>query len=376
MKHARLPSVHLTAVAFRALALLTARVNVLLALFLPVFLSLSAAPQQAPTLTIDEDCTAFAFAANGRIIFSVRHVYNQRKYELQRDDFWLADAGGKRRRIINGEKLVRGNAPFSYTVRSFRWAPDGTKLIAELLTTAITSAQGDTTDQTMSLLLDQEGKEIKIAGADSVIPGGFNAAWLSDGVTVGYLVEEMKPRLLYSLNTVRPVAGRGARLFAASLFSTVAWLDRTSQAIGIERDPQFSGKARLVLLDLVKQTRTELAALDGYVGGLTVSPSGKNIAYFRDAETLEVRPLAQPEHAQKVKALYGIYAWARDEQRVLLKPGPERKSGLLEWLRLADGATEEVLHGLTFRDFAISPDGRSLGVLPPGRRTLNVYPLP
>jgi len=34
------------------------------------------------------------------------------------------------------------------------------------------------------------------------------------------------------------------------------------------------------------------------------------------------------------------------------------------------------LHGLTFRDFAISPDRRTLGVIPPGKRNLLLFPLP
>jgi hypothetical protein len=34
-----------------------------------------------------------------------------------------------------------------------------------------------------------------------------------------------------------------------------------------------------------------------------------------------------------------------------------------------------VLHGVIFREFAISPDGR-LAVIAPGRRNLAIYPLP
>jgi len=35
-----------------------------------------------------------------------------------------------------------------------------------------------------------------------------------------------------------------------------------------------------------------------------------------------------------------------------------------------------ILHGLTFRDFVISPDRRTLGVIPPGKRNLLLFPLP
>jgi len=31
---------------------------------------------------------------------------------------------------------------------------------------------------------------------------------------------------------------------------------------------------------------------------------------------------------------------------------------------------------LSFRDFAISPDGRFLAIVPPGKRNLAIYPLP
>jgi hypothetical protein len=35
-----------------------------------------------------------------------------------------------------------------------------------------------------------------------------------------------------------------------------------------------------------------------------------------------------------------------------------------------------ILHGLTFRDFAISPSGGTLAVVPPGKRNLLLFPLP
>ena len=35
-----------------------------------------------------------------------------------------------------------------------------------------------------------------------------------------------------------------------------------------------------------------------------------------------------------------------------------------------------LIHGLAFRDFAISPDGNTLAVIPPGKRNLELFPLP
>jgi hypothetical protein len=70
----------------------------------------------------------------------------------------------------------------------------------------------------------------------------------------------------------------------------------------------------------------------------------------------------------------------------------EKKSGDLVWIEIPPRAARSpagsdaraaaqptpipVLHGLTFREFAISPDGKFLAVIAPGRRNLAVYPLP
>ncbi len=293
---------------------------------------------------------------------------------------------------MNGEKLVRGNAPFSYAIQSLRWSPDGALLTAEMLTTQMINERGDTQDGVLTLLLNQDGKEIRISGADSVIPEGVNATWLADGVTVAYLAEAVKPKLLYSINTVRPVAGRGGAIFTDRTFAAAAWDAKQNAAVAIERDRSLVGQPRLVWLDLLKETRRELATLDGYTGGLSVSPSGTKVAYFRESSVLEIREIAAPERFARVRTTFGIYQWAGDERRILLKRALERKSGDLVWIAVpplevprektsgglppADVAPQPALHGLTFRDFELSPDGRSLAVIQPGKRSLLVYPLP
>jgi hypothetical protein len=76
----------------------------------------------------------------------------------------------------------------------------------------------------------------------------------------------------------------------------------------------------------------------------------------------------------------------------MVKRSPERRSGDLVWIPLpplagvAGMKTDlvpviqpepvSILHGLTFRDFAISPDGHQLAVIPPGKRNLLVFPIP
>ncbi len=364
-----------------------ARVLFLFPLFpLPLLLA-----QNAPVLTIDDECMALAYAPDGRIIYATRHVMTTRRLEIERDDFWLLGTDGKRRRIINGEKLVRGGTAFSYAVHSLRWSPDGTRLTAELLTSQMLNDRGDTKEGTLTLLLDETGKELKIAGADSVIPEATNGTWLADGVTVVYLLEAVKPKLLYSIASVRPVAGRGGALLPDHVYAAVTWNAKQSTAIAIERDRSLAGPPRLVALDLLKESSREIATLDAFVGGLSISPSGTKVAYFRDSGVLEIRDLAQPDRVARVRALYGPYRWAADERRILLKRAPERKSGDLVWIALpelpapaqktptalaaVDAVPEPVLHGLSFRDFEISPDGKFLAVVQPGKRNLLVYPL-
>ncbi|MCL6565167.1 MAG: hypothetical protein K6U09_01980 [Acidobacteriia bacterium] len=330
-----------------------------------------------PTQRIEEECVALSWAPDSvRLAFAVRRVVRQQRLEMQRDDIWLLSlAEGKRRRIVNGEKIVSTRIPFSYTVRGLRWSPDGHRLTAELDTRQMVDERGNTREEWMTLLLDENGREIKIQGGDSVIPQALGAAWLGDGVTVGYLTEVVSPRLLFSLHTVRPVAGRGRQLFSQSTFAAVAWIARQNLAVAIERDVELRERPRLVRLDLERQTRQVLAELEGFFGHLTVSPSGEKVAYFRDADTLEIRRLDGPMETTRLRMAYGRYQWAPDESRLLLHRAVENRSGSLHWVRLPGGEVEPVLHGLSFRDAELSPDGRWLAVLQPGSQHLLVYAL-
>ena len=337
--------------------------------------ALAAVPQQSPLGTIDEDCTAFTFGRDGRMAFAVRHVFNQHKFTVRRDDFWIGEPGKGKHRILNGDKLSRGEGGFSYGVRELRWSPGLSKLTAELLTTTEAERHGSEEAGQMVLLLDANGLEIKIADGDSMISESENAAWLDDESTVVYLAQETKPRSQFSIQSVRPAAGHPERLFPDTLFFGVAWEEHGREAVAVAADAQPRGKPRLVLLDLAKQTVKELAMLDGFTGGLKLSPSEKKVSYFRDPETLEVRVLANPLGVQRVRTLSGTYFWTQDEQHVLMKSGPERRSGIIEALRISDGNSDEMFHGLTFWNFGVSPDGRRIGVSPPGKHVVNVYAL-
>jgi dipeptidyl aminopeptidase/acylaminoacyl peptidase len=335
----------------------------------------AAVPQQKPIATIDEDCTAFRFARDGRVAFAVHHVFKEHKFVIQRDDFWIGEPGKGKHRILDGKLMARGEGGFSYTVNSLRWSPDGSKLTAELVTSAMEERHGNSRQAGMSFLLDANGHEIKITEGDSLIPDTIDAAWLDDESTVVYLEDEGRSHERFAMYSVRPAAGHAERLFPSTAFLAVAWMERTRQAVAVEA-PDRGEKPRLVLLDLAKQTQKELAVLGGYAGGLSLSPSAQRVAYFRDPETLEARKLDQPSAVQSVRELQGTFYWAADEQHVVLKSGPERRSAIIELVRLSDGESEDLLHALTFWNFVVSPDGRRIGVSPPGIHIIEVYDLP
>src|SRR5437660_5350733 len=107
-----------------------------------------------PLQSIDEDITAFAYAPDGRIAYSVYRRVKTKVYDaLEHDDIWIQDAGGKRRRLLEGQKYTRGAQVFSYLINSFRSSPNGRMILAELLTTTIVDDSGKAEDSFQTLLL-------------------------------------------------------------------------------------------------------------------------------------------------------------------------------------------------------------------------------
>jgi hypothetical protein len=191
------------------------------------------------------------------------------------------------------------------------------------------------------------------------------------------------------MSRVRPFAEGASALFPGQLFSVAAWNVKQDGCAAIERDAAAGGLPRLVALDLARESSRELGTLEGYAGGLSISPSGKRVAYWIDNEQLEVREVTGPSRMARVRVAVGTLAWSGDEARVLVKRGPALRSGGLVWIALppltavaagaapatAEIAPRSILHDLEFRQFDISPDGRFLGVVEPGKRNLLVYPL-
>jgi hypothetical protein len=343
-----------------------------------------------PLLNIDDDISAFAFAPDGRIVYSARHHFHTKQYDLERDDIWLQENGGKRRRLLQGDKFSRGNTPFSYIIDSFRWSPNGRLILAQLLTTSVVDERGTTQDSVMTMALEDNGKEIHLTATDNLLPDAHNATWLVDSSTIVYLTEIVKPKILFSFKYINISAGPTGNVFEGRTFLDAYPIPRTNLAIGVERDRNLTGPPRLQRLELLAQDDRELATLDGYEGGVSVSPSAKKVAYFIDKEVLEVRDMAEPNKLVRLRTGFGTFQWSPDETRILLKRAPEKKSGDLVWIEIPPLAAHSakdteppvtqpafypILHGLTFRDFAITPDGK-LAVIAPGKRNLLVFPLP
>jgi WD40-like Beta Propeller Repeat len=357
-----------------------------------LFAALAAGPGRAqelekPVTSIDEDITAFAFGPDGRIIYAVNRPFKTKQYDLEHDDVWMQESGGKRKRIFIGEKFQRGAAAFTYSVNSFRWSPNGHLILAELFTASVDES-GKTVDAPMTLVLDEAGKEVKM-GEDNVIKDASKPTWLQDNATVIYFAEVLKPKVLFAFHYTNR-SGAPGLVFEGRTFLDAVPVPGSNYDYAVERDKNMSGPPRLQKLEMLAQDDKEVATLDGYDGGLALSPSGTKIAYYIDKEVIEVRDLTAPNKFARVRAGFGVFRWAPDETRILLKRSVEKKSGDLVWIPIpalvahATGPEIEVaqptpvpiLRGLTFREFAFSPDGKFIGVIVPGRRSLAVYPVP
>jgi hypothetical protein len=369
-----------------------------------------------PVQSIDEEITSFSVAPDGRIAYGVRRNVKTKKYDLQHDDIWIQDAGGKRRRILEGNKfsinkyavfinrdkktvakekgkldpdLDLSDTTFSYTVDSLRWSPNGKYLLAQLFTTFVVDEAGKTQDEYMTLVMDDSGKEIRLGGNDPLIHNSEDAVFFTDNATIAYLTEATKPRILFSLKYSTIANGTGGALFEGRTFLSVVPISKTNYAIAIERDRTLTGPPRLQHLDMLAQEDSEIATLEGYEGGLTVSPSGKLAAYYVDKENVEVRDLTVPSRVARIRLGPGALQWSPDEAKLLLKRAPERKTAELCWIPIPQLTTPAAGHeiavaqpefnaifrGSVARDFAVTPDGKYIAVVFPGKRNLDLFSL-
>ena len=344
---------------------------------------------EKPLQNIDEDISAFAFGPDGRIYYGVRRPFKTKKYDLEHDDIWIADASGKRRKIFQGDKFSRGDQPFTYAIERFSWSPNGRLLLAQLFTSMLDET-GRPEDSINTLVLEDNGKELRPGGTDNFLRNAAEANWLQDNSTFVYLTEVVKPRMLFSFKQSNLNNGPAHNGFEGRTFLEAEAVPHSNVTIGVERDHALTGPPRLQQLDMMSQEDKELATLDGYEGGLSVSPSGKKALYFVDKEILEIRDLSDSARVARLRVGLGVAHWSPDESHILIKRGVERKSGELVVVTVPplvpppkgqEAPVQEpemrvLLHGLAIRDFAVSPDGRFIGIVPPGKRNLLVYAFP
>ena len=343
-----------------------------------------------PLQSIDEEITAFSFSPGGAIAFSVYHHLKTKLYDLEHDDIWVQEPHGKRRRLLEGQKYTRGNQLFSYLVDSIRWSPDGHYLLVQLFTTTVEDDSGRGTDSFQTLIFDDSGREARINKGDNLLLDAANATFLPDNNTVAYLANAVRTLPLFSIKTTRLSSGSFPSPYEGRTFRDVAWLSGMNFAVAVEQDHSMSGPPRLQYLDVLNDSDKELATLEGFEGGLGVSYDRTMAAYFVDREVLEIRSLSNPSRVARIRVGLGVPRWTPDGSRIFLKRAVEKKSGDIVWfpvpplsavapnkeIPVAQPTPVPVLHGLTFREFAISPDGRSLAVVVPGKRNLLLFPLP
>ena len=340
-----------------------------------------------PLMNVEEEVTAFAYAPDGRIVFSVRRMFKTKKYDLQRDDIFIAEPNGKRRRILEGQKFTHGDKPFTYQVESFTWSPNGHIVAVQLFTTTVDPEDEHHDDARALLLLDDSGRELHPAGPDPLVTEAEQPMWLRDNGTLVYLTEELSTRELFSMRYLYMSSGPATKVFEGRTFMEAVRMPGSNSAIAIERDRNMEGPPRLQKLDLLAQEDQELATLEAYAGGLSVSPSGTKVAYFLDKEVLEIRDLEKPNRVARLRVGLGVLQWNAEETRIYLKRTVEKKSADLvsvslpklvaygkgQAIPVEEPEPRQLLHGLAVREYGLSADGRYLAVVLPGKRNLQVF---
>ncbi len=337
-------------------------------------------------VTVDDEVTAFAYAPDGRIVFSARKMYKAKKYDLERDDIYVLEPGGKKRKIFSGEKFTLGDKPFTYLIERFTWSPNGKIVAVQMYTTTVDIDDGTTADARGLLFLDDQGHVLK-PGKDQVVLDAQNPLWLRDSQTVVYMTGTDLPMGVYSLQYLNVFSGPAGKAFEGRTFLDAARISGSNEAMAVERDRNMDGPPRIQKLEMLSQETQEVATLDAFAGGLSLSPSGTKAAYYLDKEVLEIRDLRAPNKIARMRVGLGVLQWSEDETKIYLKRTVEKKSAdlvsvavpeLKAYANRGEIPIDEptpnfLLHGLTIREYGMSPDGKFVGIVLPGKRNLEVF---
>jgi hypothetical protein len=349
-------------------------------------LPLLAQNMERAVVTVDDEVTAFTYAPDGRIVFSARKMYKAKKYDLERDDIYVLEQNGKRKKIFSGEKFTLGDKPFTYLIEGFTWSPNGKIVAVQMYTTTVDIDDGSTVDARGLLFLDDQGRILK-PGKDPVVLDAQNPLWLRDNQTVVYMTNKDLPMGVYSLQYLNVMTGPAGKAFEGRTFLDAARISGSNSAMAVERDRNMDGPPRIQKLELLSQETQEMATLDAFAGGLSLSPSGTKAAYYLDKEVLEIRDLTAPNKVARLRVGLGVLQWSEDETKIFLKRTVEKKSAdlvtvavppLIAYANRGEIPIDEptpnfLLHGLTIREYGISPDGKFLGIVLPGKRNLEIY---
>jgi hypothetical protein len=343
--------------------------------------SLTRAQVTKAVLHVEGDIPVFAIAPDNRVAYAVRHIKRIDKTEVERDDLWVVTLGGKRDRLLDSQKIVKGSKPANCVIREIRWAPDSHHLVVGLLTAAMGEEDVDLPATARAIPLDDSHHEVPIESALATAIDAANAAWLSDGSTVVFLngASEHASRLtsrVTGISSIRPPSGKAAAVFGDSTFEGVDWDISHNRAIAVERDLGTHADLQLEWLDLANQKKRAITSLPNFQGQLTLSPSGNRVAYFSDVETIEIRDLAAPAKAISLHVPPGYFEWAPGEQYLLLKRGGPAHSTEIFWIHIPDGGMQPILRDLVFGSFQISPDGNYLGLQNAGQTGFQLIPMP
>ncbi len=211
-------------------------------------LGLIAAPlillaQEKPLVTIEEDCRAFAIAADNRIVYAVPRMKRIKKIVIERDDIWIASPKGGKKQIVEADKFMPVPPPSSYMVDSLAWSPDGQR-IAVNMTVQKPSSEDEPASSVRSVaLVDDKGGEIKVQGSNTrFLENADYATWLADGQTVVYLTTT-RP---YQILRVNPWRGGPRPLFEGATFVAVAWDAGRNQAFAVSENLSIHGREALM----------------------------------------------------------------------------------------------------------------------------------
>ena len=294
----------------------------------PICRSSSLGRASSPHITIDGECTAFAWAPDGRMVYATRHVFPKGKFDIQRDDLWLLSPDGAKLKIFDGQKYGRGSGTFSYTVTSLRWSPDSKRLTAALRTSQLASDRsGAVQEGRVLLLLDDDGHPIKMRKLISEIDGGLDGTWLAESGAMAYAtaVSRTSPAALPCTCCARTRREaeivRRTRILGYRLGCEGAMPPSPSSAAAETARPGLprSTCSRKVGAPWPRSTN--------YLRRSFAFPERRQSRVLRTIQTLEIREIAHPQQFAQVRVASGDIGWSSDGSHLLIKRGDPREAG-------------------------------------------------